>query len=111
MKSILNDKIRAENVRLTDWPKDVHHLPEIPKSQIKWNSKNRANKDYQKVQETPKDQEQPKSKRVKIHDRLTRALRAPSRLTIRSDSIQEEDSRIADKEAFDDNKIVRYRAN
>lgn len=43
-------------------------------------------------QELEKEREAHASKRIKIHERLVKALRAPSRLTARSDSIHEEDS-------------------
>ena len=44
-------------------------------------------------QELEKARESHASKRIKIHERLVKALRAPSRLTVRSDSIHEQDSR------------------
>jgi hypothetical protein len=45
-------------------------------------------------QELEKERESNASKRIKIHDRLVKAFRAPSRLTVRSDSINEDDSTI-----------------
>jgi len=43
-------------------------------------------------QELEKERESHASKRIKIHEKLVKALRAPSRLTVRSDSIREDDS-------------------
>ena len=48
-------------------------------------------------QELEKERESHTCKRIKIHKRLVKAFRAPSRLTVRNDSAEEEDNRITEK--------------
>ena len=124
LKSHLNQKLRADDLITDNWPKDENNTHQYfvkMEKELKKEVNRYYNKRYPKIKmktkvEIPLTEEEKelykeieidaklnepektllknKNKRLKINERLVKAFRVPSRMTTRSDSIKEENSKV-----------------